>query len=269
MAANTFYHFDSEVYSDLLYKIFSDRDISDTAINKLLVEVENTTNNVLSFEEDVNINIDRVDCLTESVNDEINMLISNPFLDIYFVNGNFDSVVDGKDINTNEVCFHLVEKNNDGFRKLNENGLGNTCIFVVDTRELATLFSKRSNEVVSFNTEYMYGYYDQESRSIVKNLNYKSRHSFNGEMDVCYENYLGDLDIPINSENPLINELYKKLYSLEVLFGKYVDEVGFEDLKNQIRYYASCIVSLKNNISNDMVLGEASLSENFEKEFAM
>lgn len=269
MANNTYYHFDSESFSDKLYKLFNDRDISDDTINGLLVEVENTTNNVLSFEEDVNVNVDRVDCLTNSVNEEVNVLISNPFLDIYFVNGSFNSVMDGKDISTSEVCFHLVEKNNNGFSKLDENGLGNTCIFVVDSRELATLFNKRNSEVINFNTEYMYGYYDQESKTIVKNLNYKPRHSFNSEMDVCYENYLGDLDIPIFSVNPIINELYKKLYSLEVLFGKYVDEVGFEDLKNQIRYYASCIVNLKNNINEDMVLGEANITDEFEKEFAM
>ena len=269
MAQNVYYHFDSESFSDKLYKLFNDRDISDDTINSLLTEVENTTNNVLSFEEEINVDIDRVECLTESVNDEINMLVSNPFLDIYFVNGSFNSVMNGEDINTSEVCFHLVEKTNDSFRKLDDTNLGNTCIFVVDSRELATLFNKRTNDIVNFNNEYMYGYYDQESKSIVKNLNYKARHTFNGEMDVCYENYLGDLDIPICSENPLINELYKKLYSLEVLFGKYVDEVGFEDLKNQIRYYASCIVSLKNDISNDMVLSESGLSENYEKEFAM
>lgn len=269
MAQNIYYHFDSESFSDKLYKLFNDRDISDDTINGLLEEVENTTNNVLSFEENVDVDFDRVDCLKDSVNDEINELISNPFLDIYFVNGSFNSVIDGKDISTSEVCFHLVEKNNDSFRKLDDVSLGNTCIFVVDTRELATLFTKRNGEVINFNNEYMYGYYDQESKSIVKNLNYKSRHSFNSEMDVCYENYLGDLDIPINSNNPIINELYKKLYSLEVLFGKYVDEIGFEDIKNQIRYYASCIVSLKNNISDDMVLGESNLNDDFEKEFAM
>lgn len=268
MASNTYYHFDSEGFSDKLYKLFNDRDISDDTINSLLTEVENTTNNVLSFEEELSVNIDRVDCLTESVNDDINMLINNPFLDIYFVNGSFNSVIDGKDVSTSEVSFNLVEKNNNGFSQLDSN-LGNTCIFVVDTREVATIFTKRNGSVVNFNNEYMYGYYDKDNKAIVKNLNYKSRHTFNAEMDVCFENYLGDLDIPINSENPLINELYKKLYSLEVLFAKYVDDIGFEDIKNQIRYYANCIVSLKNNISDDMVLGEASLNENYEKEFAM
>ncbi len=53
MAKNTYYHFDSESFSDKLYKIFNDRDISDNAINELLVEVQNTTNGVLSFEEEV------------------------------------------------------------------------------------------------------------------------------------------------------------------------------------------------------------------------
>lgn len=269
MAKNTYYHFDSESFSDKLYKIFNDRDISDNAINELLVEVQNTTNGVLSFEEEVTSEFDRVDCLTESVNDEVNSLISNPFLDVYFVNGSFDSVIEGKDINTSEVCFNLVEKNNNGFAKLDEEGLGNTCIFVIDTRELATIFTKRNRDVVSFSDEYMYGYYDQESKSIVKNLNYKARHSFDENRDVCYENYLGELDIPVYSENPIVNELYKKLYSLEVVFGKYVDESGFEDLKNQIKYYASSIVSLKNNISEDMVLGEANIDQDCEKEFAM
>ena len=93
--------------------------------------------------------------------------------------------------------------------------------------------------------------------------------SFDENCDVCYENYLGELDIPVYSENPIVNELYKKLYSLEVVFGKYVDESGLEDLKNQIKYYASSIVSLKNNISEDMVLGEANIDQDYEKEFAM
>ena len=121
MAKNTYYHFDSESFSDKLYKIFNDRDISDNTINGLLTEVENTTNNVLSFEEELSVNIDRVDCLTESVNDDINMLINNPFLDIYFVNGSFNSVIDGKDVSTSEVSFNLVEKNNNGFRDSSKN----------------------------------------------------------------------------------------------------------------------------------------------------
>ena len=57
MAQNIYYHFDSESFSDKLYKLFNDRDISDDTINSLLTEVENTTNNVLSFEEDVNVKI--------------------------------------------------------------------------------------------------------------------------------------------------------------------------------------------------------------------
>ena len=86
MATNLYYHFDSEGYSELLYKVFSDRDISDEAINKLLVEVENTTNNVLSFEEEVSSDFEKVTCLSEESNSEINELLGNPFLDIYFVN---------------------------------------------------------------------------------------------------------------------------------------------------------------------------------------
>jgi hypothetical protein len=269
MATNLYYHFDSEGYSELLYKVFSDRDISDEAINKLLIEVENTTNNVLSFEDEVSNDYERITCLSDDDNHEMSELLSNPFLDVYFVNGSFDSVIEGKDISASEVCFNLVEKNNNGFAKLDEEGLGNTCIFVIDTRELATIFTKRNSNVVSFSDEYMYGYYDQESKSIVKNLNYKARHSFDENRDVCYENYLGELDIPVYSENPIVNELYKKLYSLEVVFGKYVDESGFEDLKNQIKYYASSIVSLKNNISEDMVLGEANMDQDYEKEFAI
>ena len=92
MATNLYYHFDSEGYSELLYKVFSDRDISDEAINKLLVEVENTTNNVLSFEEEVSSDYEMVTCLSEECNAEINELLSNPFLDIYFVNGNIKNI---------------------------------------------------------------------------------------------------------------------------------------------------------------------------------
>ena len=250
MAANTFYHFDSEAYSDLLFKIFSDRDISDTAINKLLIEVENTTNNVMSFDEEVNSDYERIDCLSDKDNQMINDLLSNPFLDVYFVHdfdiGNF---------NLNKVCFQLVEKSNSGFSKLKDN----TAIFVVDSRELAPLFSNID--------EYLFGTYSNEN-GIDRNLNYRSRHEFDGK-DISYESYLGEYSLPIMSDNALINELYKKLYSLEVLFGKYVDEQGFEDIKNQIRYYASSVVSLKNSISEDMVMDEAKLSENYNEEFAL
>lgn len=269
MAMNTYYHFDGENFSDKLYKIFNDRDISDDAINALLVEVENTVNNVLSFEEEVNSDFDRVECLSDLVNDEFNRLLSNPFLDIYFVNGSFNSVINGEDVDANEVSFNLVEKSNDSFSKLDKDGLGNTAVFVVDVRELSTLFDKRDKNIIKFSNEYMYGYYDQESKTFIKNLNYKSRHTFDSEKDVSYENYVGGLDIPIFSENPLVNELYKKLYSLEYIFSKYVDEDGLKDLINQVKYYASSIVSLKNSITSDMVLDEANLSENFEKEFAM
>ena len=93
MATNLYYHFDCEGYSELLYKVFSDRDISDEAINKLLVEVENTTNNVLSFEEEVSCDYEMVTCLSEECNAEINELLSNTFLDIYFVNGNIKNIV--------------------------------------------------------------------------------------------------------------------------------------------------------------------------------
>ena len=72
-----------------------------------------------------------------------------------------------------------------------------------------------------------------------------------------------------NHNTILVNELYKKLYSLEVLFGKYVDEQGFEDIKNQIRYYAASVVNLKNSISQDMVMDEDRLSENYNEEFAL
>jgi hypothetical protein len=250
MAANTFYHFDSEAYSDLLFKIFSDRDISDTTINKLLVEVENTTNNVMSFEEEISNDCEKIDCLSERDNQVINDLLSNPFLDVYFVHDfNFEN------FSPNEVCFHLVEKNNNGFSNLNDN----TAIFVVDSRELAPLFNNVE--------EYLFGTYNSEN-GIDKNLNYKSRHEFDGK-DISFESYLGEYSLPIISSNALINELYKKLYSLEVLFGKYVDEQGFEDLKNQIRYYASSVVGLKNLISEDMVMDEARLSENYNEEFAL
>lgn len=254
MAANTFYHFDSEAYSDLLFKIFSDRDISDATINRLLVEVENTTNNALSFEEEVNGDYESIDCLSESDNQMVNDLLSNPFLDVYFVR-NFNS----SNFNLSEVDFQLVEKNNNGFSALKDESLGNTAIFVVDSRELAPLFSNLD--------EYMFGIYSSEN-GIEKNLNYKSRHEYDGK-DISFESYLGDFGLPIMSDNALINELYKKLYSLEVLFGKYVDEKGFEDILNQIRYYASSIVSLKNSISEDMVMDEARLSENYNEEFAL
>jgi hypothetical protein len=254
MAANTFYHFDSEVYSDLLYKIFSDRDISDTAINKLLVEVENTTNNVLSFEEEISSDYESIDCLSERDNQIINDLLSNPFLDVYFVH-NFQH----DNFSLNEASFHLVEKSNNGFSVLKDESLGNTAIFVVDSRELAPLFSNLE--------EYMFGTYSVEN-GIEKNLNYKSRHEFDGK-DISYESYFGEYSLPVVSDNILINELYKKLYSLEVLFGKYVDEKGFEDIKNQIRYYASAVVNLKNSISEEMVMDEARLSENYNEEFAL
>ena len=67
----------------------------------------------------------------------------------------------------------------------------------------------------------------------------------------------------------LINELYSKLYSLEVLFGKYVDEIGFHDLKNQIKYYASKIIALKQSITEEMVADEAKLSENYQEGFVL
>ena len=130
MAANTFYHFDSEAYSDLLFKIFSDRDISDTSINKLLIEVENTTNNVMSFDEEVNSDYERIDCLSDKDNQMINDLLSNPFLDVYFVH---DFNIDN--FNLNKVCFQLVEKSNSGFSELKDN----TAIFVVDSRERKTM----------------------------------------------------------------------------------------------------------------------------------
>ena len=254
MAANTFYHFDSEAYSELLFKIFSDRDISDTAINKLLVEVENTTNNVLSFEEEISSDYESIDCLSDRDNQLINDLLSNPFLDVYFVH-DFD--IDN--FNLNDARFQLVEKSNTGFSVLKDESLGNTAIFVVDSRELAPLFSNVE--------EYLFATYDSEN-GIQKNLNYKSRHEFDGS-DISYESYLGEYSLPIMSENTLVNELYKKLYSLEVLFGKYVDEKGFEDIKNQIRYYAASVVNLKNSISQDMVMDEARLSENYNEEFAL
>lgn len=254
MAANTFYHFDSEAYSDLLFKIFSDRDISDTTINRLLVEVENTTNNVLSFEEEINSDYEGIDCLSENDNEVVNDLLSNPFLDVYFVhNFNADS------FSPNEADFHLVEKNSEGFSVLKNESLGNTAIFVVDSRELAPLFSNLD--------EYMFGVYNIDN-GIEKNLNYKSRHEYDGK-DISYESYLGEYSLPIMSNNALVTELYKKLYSLEVLFGKYVDEKGFEDIKNQIRYYATSVVSLKNSISEEMVMDEARLSENYNEEFAL
>lgn len=252
MAANTFYHFDSEAYSDLLFKIFSDRDISDTAINKLLVEVENTTNNVMSFEEEISSDYESIDCLSERDNQEINGLLSNPFLDVYFIH-NFDVN------NLDASRFHLVEKNNEGFSVLKDESLGTTAIIVVDSRELAPLFNNID--------EYMFGTYSVDN-GIEKNLNYKSRHEFDGK-DISYESYFGEYSLPIMSDNPLVTELYKKLYSLEVLFGKYVDEQGFEDLKNQIRYYAASVVGLKNSISEDMVMGEARLSENYTEEFTL
>ena len=269
MAANLYYHFDSEGYSELLYKVFSDRDISDDAINKLLIEVENTTNNVLSFEEEITSDYEKITCLSDEDNHEMSELLSNPFLDVYFVNGNVNSIINGNAINASDIVFQLAEKTDAGFGVLSEEGRGNTAIFVVDSRELAPLFKKNNSEGIVFAEEYLYGHYDQSTGSIVKNLNYQTRPSFNGGIDISYESYVGEYSLPIMSENVLVNELYKKLYSLEVLFGKYVDEVGFEDLKNQIRYYASCIVSLKNDISNDMVLSESGLSENYEKEFAM
>lgn len=268
MATNIYYHFDSEAYSDLLNKIFSDRDISDEAINKLLIEVENTTNNVLSFEEEVNSDYEGIDCLSDEDNLVVNGLLSNPFLDIYFVNGNVDSVINGKSVNASDVSFQLAEKSNAGFSKLTQDGLGNTAIFVVDSRELAPFFEKNNNEGVTFASSYMYGYYDQQTEGIVKNLNFVSRPGYVSG-DISYESYLGEYSLPIVSNNVVINELYKKLYSLEVLFGKYVDEKGFEDLKNQIRYYASMIVSLKQSISEDMVMDEARLSENYNEEFAL
>ena len=43
----------------------------------------------------------------------------------------------------------------------------------------------------------------------------------------------------------------------------------FEDIKNQIRYYASMIVSLKQSISQDMVMDEARLAGNLNEGFAM
>ena len=92
MATNLYYHFDGEGYSELLYKVFSDRDISDETINKLLIEVENTTNNVLSFEEDINSEHESITCLSDEDNHEINELLGNPFLDIYFVSGNINNI---------------------------------------------------------------------------------------------------------------------------------------------------------------------------------
>lgn len=269
MAANLYYHFDSEGYSELLYKVFSDRDISDEAINKLLVEVENTTNNVLFFEEDISCDYERITCLSDEDNHEMSELLSNPFLDLYFVNGNINNIINGNVVNSNEVVFELAEKTNDGFSVLLDSSRGNTAIFVVDSRELAPFFKKNNSEGIVFAEEYLYGHYDQSTGSIVKNLNYQTRPSFNGARDISYESYLGEYSLPIMSENNLVNELYKKLYSLEVLFGKYVDEKGFEDIKNQIRYYASMIVSLKQSITNDMVMDEARLAGNLNEEFAL
>ena len=269
MATNLYYHFDGEGYSELLYKVFSDRDISDEAINKLLIEVENTTNNVLSFEEDINSEHESITCLSDEDNHEINELLSNSFLDIYFVSGNINNVINGTVVNSNDIVFELVEKTNSSFSVLNDNSRGNTAIFVVDSRELAPFFNKNNSDGIEFNDDYLYGYYDQNSGSIVKNLNYKTRATFDGSKDISYESYLGEYSLPIMSENSVVNELYKKLYSLEVLFGKYVDEKGFEDIKNQIRYYASMIVSLKQSITDDMVMDEARLSGNLTEEFAL
>lgn len=269
MATNLYYHFDSEGYSELLYKVFSDRDISDEAINKLLVEVENTTNNVLSFEEEVSSDYEMVTCLSEECNAEINELLSNPFLDIYFVNGNIKNIVAGNVVNAGDVVFELAERSNSGFSILNDESRGNTAIFVVDSRELAPFFNKNNSDGIEFSSSYLYGHYDQSTGTIVKNLDYQTRPSFDGSKDISYESYLGEYSLPIMSENGLVNELYKKLYSLEVLFGKYVDEKGFEDIKNQIRYYASMIVSLKQSITDDMVMDEARLSGNLNEGFAL
>ena len=139
------------------------------------------------------------------------------------------------------------------------NSYKNTAIIVVDSRELAPVFNNID--------EYLFGIYTSEN-GIDRNLNYKSRHEFDGK-DISYESYLGAYSLPIISQNVIINELYKKLYSLEVLFGKYVDELGFEDIKNQIRYYAASIINLKNSISQDMIIDEARMSENYNEEFAL
>lgn len=269
MATNLYYHFDSEGYSELLYKVFSDRDISDEAINKLLVEVENTTNNVLSFEEEISSDYERITCLSDDDNHEMSELLSNPFLDIYFVNGNINNIVNGNVVNSSDVVFELAQKTNDGFSVLLDSNRGNTAIFVVDSRELAPFFKKNNSEGIVFADEYLYGHYDQKTGNIVKNLNYQTRPSFNGGRDISYESYIGEYSLPIMSENDLVNELYKKLYSLEVLFGKYVDEKGFEDIKTQIRYYASMIVSLKQSITSDMVMDEARIAGNLNEEFAL
>lgn len=269
MATNIYYHFDSEEYSDLLYKTFINRNISDEAINNLLTKAEDTINNVISFEEEALSNNEEITCLSEEDNNELNALLSDPFLDVYFVNGNVNNVVNGNVISVNDVTFSLVEKNNKSFELLKDSSIGNTAIFVVDSREMAPLFDRNNGEEIQFSNSYMFGYYDQQTGSIVKNLNFKSRNTFDGKKDISYESYLGDYSLPISSENGYINELYKKLYSLEVLFSKYVDEIGFNDLKNQIKYYASSIIMLKQSISDEMVMSEARLSENYEEEFVL
>ena len=253
MASNIYYHFDSEAYSDLLFKTFSNRDISDSAINNLLGEAENTVNNVLSFEDEINSDSEEISCLSSEDNKTINGLLSNPFLDVYFVSGK----INVNNFIPNKVDFQLVEKTNDGFSQLKN---GTNSIIVVDSRELAPVFDNID--------EYLFGYYDQDLECIVKNLNYKSRHEYNGG-DISFESYMGDYSMPVMSEIDVINELYKKLYSLEVLFGKYVDEKGFEDIKNQIMYYARNIVSLKQSISDEMVMDEARLGDNYVEEFVL
>ena len=101
MATNIYYHFDSEEYSDLLYKTFIDRNISDEAINNLLTKAEDTINNVIAFEEEALSTNEEITCLSEEDNNELNALLSNPFLDVYFVNGNVNNVVNGNVYETN------------------------------------------------------------------------------------------------------------------------------------------------------------------------
>ena len=269
MATNIYYHFDSEEYSDLLYRTFAERNVSDEAINNLLVKVEDTINNAISFEEELDTTFEDITILSPNDNNELNALLGNPFVDVYFVNGNVNSVVNGNVINVNDVSFSLVEKNNKSFSLLKDANIGDTAIFVVDSREIAPLFVKNDGREIQFSTDYMFGYYDQKSGTIVKNLNYKSRNTFDGTRDISYESYFGEYSLPVASDNMLINELYSKLYSLEVLFGKYVDEIGFHDLKNQIKYYASKIIALKQSITEEMVADEAKLSENYQEGFVL